>query len=161
MKTKRIIGVCQAVLAVGILMLFFLNCLVIDPVKGVDLSGKSFNGFKAYLGYTSDFAPSVGGVMTVVFLSIVLVLAILKTALPKLSIIWNSIIAFFALFVAIFLFCGTTSFMINEKNNILSLYGWFSDIKLGVGAILGGIIGILILAASICDEVLAYRAKNR
>lgn len=159
MNFKKIIGACQAVLLVGIILLFFTTCININPIKQVALPAHKYNGFKAFLGATSDFSPSVGGVMTVVFVGIAIALAILKIFLPKISIIWNSLIAIFAVLIAIFLFCGATDFMVNASNNAITSYKYYCDVQLSVGTILGGIIAILVAAASVCDEVLAFRNK--
>ncbi len=156
MKLKRIIGISQILLAAVVVLLFLTTCLVIDPVVN-GIASKKFTGFEAYLGAASSFKVSVGGVLTIVCLGLIVVLALLKVFIPKISLIFNIIICVLAVLVFVFLCVGCHDFMVNS--NIIDKYKAYSDIKLGFGAIMGIIISAIMFGLSLTDEIISF--KNR
>ena len=156
MKLKRIIAACQILLCIAVVLFFLLKCFVVDVYGSFTWK---YTGFEAYLGQGSKFKPSVGGVMTLIFLGIVLVSSCLKIFLPKLSLIWNIINVFFLIFVFIFLCSGANQFMINSTQHIIEKYKKVADIKIGVGTILGIITTFICASASVAEEIITRRNK--
>ena len=101
---KRIITIVELVL-IGIIFLCFAGtCLNIDPIKGLDLDNMKYDGYHAFFGYGSEFDTSVGSVAIAILLGIVGALGIVSLIFPKISVIFNSIIAILAIFAGVFIF---------------------------------------------------------
>lgn len=153
---KRIISIVEIALIGVIFLLFLGTCLNINPIKGLDLDEMNYNGYNAFFGFGSEFDTSVGSMAILILLGIVLVLAVVSMFFPKISVIFNSIIAVLAITTAIFIFLGTTEFMVVRYSQSIKYFNYYCDVNLGWGAILAGITAFLIAAGAITQEVYAF-----
>ncbi len=158
-KFKRIFSLVNILLVALIFVLFFGTCLVIDPIKGLDLSKMKYDGYHAFFGVGSEFGTSVGSITVVILLGIVLVLSITTIIFPKISIIFNVISTILVIVAASFIFMGTTEFMVNRYSQSIEYFDYYCNVGLGYGAILAGIVAILIGISSIAQEV--YSVINK
>ncbi len=153
---KRIITIVELVL-IGIIFLCFAGtCLNIDPIKGLDLDNMKYDGYHAFFGYGSEFDTSVGSVTIAILLGIVGVLGIVSMIFPKISVIFNSIIAILAIFAGVFIFLGTTEFMVVRYSQSIEYFDYYCEVYLGYGAILAGISAFLIACGAIAQEIYAF-----
>ncbi len=147
---KQLVALCQILLAVVAFCMLFVTCITFKYEGILVKTSKSFSGFEAYFGTEDGFKASAGGVLTVIFLAVIFVLAVLKLVLPKCSKLFNLVIILLAIAAAIFLFSTTTAFMVSVDSDALTVKDLNPSI--GAGAIIGGIISILNACASVFDE---------
>lgn len=152
---SSIVALAQVVLGIVAFCILFAKAIKWELNSGIsfvdNLVNKNvtveYTGFEAFLGKEDGFNATFGGIMVVILLAAVVVLALLKIFLPKLSKLFNFIIVAASIVTAIFLFCGTTGLMISiddVKTSDLNL-------SLLAGAIVPAIIAIVNAAASLVD----------
>ncbi len=153
---KRLITFIEIILVGAIFLLFLGTCLDIEPIKGLNLTSYKYNGYNAFFGFGSEFGTSVGSIVVLILLALVVVLAIVSLIFPKISIVFNSIIAVLALLSSIFIFLGTTTFMVNRYSQSINYFEYYCKVNLGYGAILAGICALLIFVGSIAQEIYSF-----
>lgn len=156
---KRLITSIEIILVGAIFLLFLGTCLNIEPIKGLNLTSYKYNGYKAFFGFGSEFGTSVGSIIVLILLALIVVLGITSMIFPKISIVFNLVIALLAMFSAIFIFLGTTTFMVNRYSQSVNYFEYYCSVNLGYGAILAGICALLIFIGAIAQEVYSFKKR--
>lgn len=148
--TKNIISLAQAVLAIVMLILFCAAPAVKFSIGAFGISAsETFTAPQAWLGSDGGDA-SFGGVMTLIFVILLIVAPIAKFVLEfclkntKFSAIINFVIIALSALTAIFLFCGATGLMINLDST--------DGFSLAAGAIINAILAIFFAASAVIDQ---------
>ncbi len=147
---KQLVAVCQIALAIFAFCMLFVTCVKFKVDAIIFKTEASYSGFEAYFGTPDELKASAGGVLTVIFLGLIFVLAVLKLIFPKFGKLVNLVIILLGIAATIFLFSSTTTFMINLDSEYVTLKNL--NPTLGAGAIVAAIITIVNVAGSILDE---------
>ena len=137
---KRILAIVEAVLAIGIFFFYFAPQLYyytsIGHVKTY------YNGFESYLGKSSDFSLTFGGVFYIILLFAVAALCVTKLFVSdKKYKLFNVLAIILAIVAIVFISLASTSLMINTtKDTARIAHAYGSFLLLGATVLLGAFI---------------------